>query len=155
MRQSNLALAKRVPNKQDKVTEEEAVKALLKAPKNRAVRRMMTSSRSRLSVQDWPTAGHARSSGKSGTPAHVTAWRQEAEVKKHLKTVTLTLLAEKVEDKPTAKAFLLLSSQYANAWELSRAKREEVLAVPGVGRSVAGKAHAYLVGFNVPMAWEL
>lgn len=94
---------------------------------------------------------------KTGQSAHFLKWKQDAAVKKHLQRMTVSWLAEAVQTKEGTKLsapFFKLAAAYANVWDLSQAKRADLLNVPGLGAIGLGKVEEYLKSRNVELAWD-
>lgn len=159
---SNLKLARQVPDKRQMTEDQKATRAIevAKGPKNRAIRRAFgDKGRRRLALRagekKWPSGPHARHSGPTGQPQHFLNWLAETKVRKHLQSLKISTLASKIQDAAIAKSFTLLAPHFANVWDLAAARREDLLALPGVGRVTLQRVHKYLSSFNVQMEWAL
>lgn len=94
---------------------------------------------------------------KTGTPAHILQWKQEAAVKKHLQKMPTVWLADQLNEKretSVSTPLYRLAGTFANVWDLSQARRAELLAVPGVGPKGLAHLQEYLEKFQVQLKWD-
>lgn len=100
--------------------------------------------------------GH-RSGTRTGTTAHFAAWKAEGQVKSILQKTKTATLADSIEgDDRTASGFALLYlAGFKNVWDVSQAKRADLLAAKGVGLVTLGHVQDYLKARNVALAWSV
>lgn len=107
------------------------------------------------------SAGRPVKASGTGTPSHFQQWKLDADVKKHLRKMTVSWLAEQVQKSDKSKAgaavstpLFKLATVYANVWDLSQARWADLIAVPGVGDRGLKHLQKYLEGHEVKLRWN-
>lgn len=100
---------------------------------------------------------HPRVGRRTGTTTHFAAWKAEGKVKSILQKTRTAQLADYMEgnDKAASGFALLYLAGFRNVWDLSQAKRADLLAAKGVGIATLGHVEDYLKAQSVALAWSV
>lgn len=93
--------------------------------------------------------GYHKPRSRTGSPDWFRGMKVRAQIKAALIVMPISAL-----HLPEADEVALLQSGVANIWTLSQAKREDLLAVKGIGPAKLKRIRAALVSRSVPVAWK-
>jgi hypothetical protein len=100
-----------------------------------------------------------RSPGKAGkrtgTPAHLAAWKAEGQIKSALQRLSTAKLADSLEGRIAASFALLHVGGFKNVWDVSQADVGALLKVRGIGPASLEAVEQYLTGRQVKLSWTV
>lgn len=92
---------------------------------------------------------------KTGSPDWFRSMKVRAAVKATLEKVpTVHAWPGPHDGEPASELEALSAAGFKTVWDLSQAKREDLLAVKGIGPAKLKKIRAALVSRSVPVAWK-
>jgi hypothetical protein len=111
--------------------------------------------RRRFKRSHYQVVDNARPRSRTGAPDWFRSMKAKAAVKAALeKILTVHAYAGPHDGEPAAELEALSAGGFKTVWDLSQAKREDLLAVKGIGPVKLKKIRAELVRRSVPTAWK-
>jgi hypothetical protein len=99
----------------------------------------------------------SRTGNRTGTSPHFERWKAEGRIKSALQKLKTGTLADEIvgNDKAASGFALLFLAGFKTVWDVSQAKRADLLAARGVGIATLGHVEDYLKAKQVDLKWSV